>query len=99
MVHTSDTLAVLDPTAETARVEATPALRPSTLQNKRLGLLANGKGNSVELLEAVLVELSERYQFSTVLRRNKGNASRPAPEAIIEEMARECDIVVTATGD
>jgi hypothetical protein len=99
MVHISETLTVLDPTAETARMEATPAPRPSTLQDKRLGLLANGKGNSEELLEAVLDELSERYRFSTVLRRNKGNASRPAPEAIVEEMAQECDIVVTATGD
>lgn len=99
MVHTSEVLTVLDPTAETARMEATPALRPSTLQDKRLGLLANGKGNSEELLEAVLGELNERYQFSAVLRRNKGNASRPAPKAIVEEMAQECDIVVTATGD
>jgi hypothetical protein len=69
------------------------------LHDKRLGLLANGKGNSEELLEAVLEELSQRYRFSSVLRRNKGNASRPAPKAIVEEMVQECDIVVTATGD
>ena len=92
-------LVVLDPTAETERMEAVLAPRPSTLEGKRLGLLANGKGNSEKLLEAVLEELEQHYEFPVVMWRNKGNASRPAPADILDELANTCDVVVTAIGD
>ncbi len=99
MVVSTKSLTVLDPSAETVPAEGMVAQRPSELNGKRLGLLANGKLNSEELLEAVSDLLSERYQFSGLVRRNKGNASRPAPKEILEELARECDLVITATGD
>lgn len=99
MVATGQMLKVLDPTAEVAPVKALVAPRPIAIEGKRLGLLANGKRNSVELLEAVLDLLAERYQFSSVVRLNKGNASRPAPAEIIDRLARECDLAITATGD
>ena len=69
------------------------------LEGKHLGLLANGKGNSEELLEAVLEELKQHYEFPVVMWRNKGNASRPASADILDELARTCDVVVTAIGD
>ena len=99
MVVSTSLLEVLDPTAESASAEGIVADRPADLNDKRLGLLANGKRNSEELLEAVYDLLSERYHFSGVLRRNKGNASRPAPREVIDDLVRECDLVVTATGD
>ncbi len=99
MVVSTSSLEVLDPTAEAASAEGIVADRPGDLDGKRLGLLANGKRNSEELLEAVYDLLSERYQFSGVVRRNKVNASRPAPKEMIEDLVRECDLVVTATGD
>ena len=43
--------------------------------------------------------LSDRYEFKEVVARNKGNASRPCPRDLLEEMAEECDIVITSTGD
>ena len=63
------------------------------------GLLANGKQNSEELLEMVYEVLADRYEFSGVITKNKGNASRPCPEDLLDELAERCDVVVTSTGD
>ncbi len=95
----SNSLTILDPTAEAIPAKGLVARRPASINGKRLGLLANNKRNSEELLEAVYDLLSERYTFSKVTRRNKGNASRPAPKEIVEDLAKSCDLVVTATGD
>ena len=43
--------------------------------------------------------LADRYEFSGVISKNKGNASRPCPEELLDELAERCDIVVTSTGD
>lgn len=99
MVTSFATMTVLDPTAETVMVPADLAPRPSSLATQRIGLLANGKANSEELLQAVLGQLAKNYDFATVATRNKGDASRPAPPEILEELKRECDVVITATGD
>jgi len=90
---------VLDPTVEPATVEAAMASRPSTLDGGVLGLLANGKRNSEELLDLLHEVLADSYEFSGVVARNKGNASRPCPTDLMEEMAERCDIVITSSGD
>lgn len=99
MVTSYGTMSVLDPTAETVIVPGNLAPRPSSLEAQRVGLLANGKANSEELLQAVLGQLAKNYEFSTVATRNKGDASRPAPLEILNELKQECDLVITATGD
>jgi hypothetical protein len=96
---TATRLTVLDPTVEPIPVHAIVAQRPTTLNGKTVGLLANGKRNAGELLEAVYEVLSDRFEFAGAVVRNKGNASRPCPASIIEEMADQCDVVITASGD
>ncbi len=96
---TATRLAVLDPTVEPIPAHAIVAQRPTTLSGKTIGLLANGKRNSEELLEAVYEVLADSYEFAGAVVRNKGNASRPCPTPIIEEMAEQCDVVITASGD
>lgn len=90
---------MLGPTVEAVPVQASLAPRVPDLNGKRLGLLANGKANSVELLEEVFALLGQHYRFADVIRRNKGDATRPAPKQIMDDLVRECDVVVTATGD
>jgi len=96
---TATRLAVLDPTVEPIPADAIVAQRPTTLSGKTVGLLANGKRNSEELLEAVYEVLSDSFDFAGTVIRNKGNASRPCPAPLIEEMAEQCDVVITASGD
>ena len=99
MVTSFRTMTVLDPTAETVTLPAHMAPRPASLASQRIGLLANGKANSEELLQAVLGQLAKNYEFATVATQNKGNASRPAPPGILEKLKQQCDVVITATGD
>jgi hypothetical protein len=92
-------LQVLDPRVQPIPQHAIIAPRPASLDGLSIGLLANGKQNSEELLEMVQEVLADRYEFSGVITKNKGNASRPCPEDLLDELAERCDIVVTSTGD
>ena len=90
---------VPDPRVEPIPEQAIIAPRPSSLDGVSIGLLANGKQNSAELLEMVYEVLADRYDFSVVIAKNKGNASRPCPEDLLDELAERCDVVVPSTGD
>ncbi len=96
---TATRLQVLDPTVEPIPVNAVIAPRPETLDGTVVGLLANGKHNSPEILEMVQEILADRFEFKGVVFRNKGNASRPCPKDILGEMVEQCDVVITASGD
>ena len=93
------TLTVLDPTVAPLPADGVIAERPASLDGARLGLLANGKMNSEEMLTALHDVLADRFAFSAVVERNKMNASRPCPEEIISEMVDLCDVVITSSGD
>ena len=90
---------VLDPTVDSIPGNAVVAPRPETLSGVVVGLLANGKRNSEELLEMVQEVLADRYEFKSVIARNKGNASRPCPADLLGELAERCEVVITASGD
>jgi hypothetical protein len=96
---TADAIQVLDPTVDPVPADAVVAPRPGTLDGAVLGLLSNNKVNADELLVMVHDVLADRYEFSGVVSRNKGNASRPCPDEIIEELSEQCDVVITASGD
>ena len=96
---TTTKIEVLDPTVEPIPLEAVIAPRPESLDGAVLGLLANGKANSEAMLELVQEVLADRYEFKEVVSRNKGNASKPSPKDIIDELVDRCDVVITASGD
>ena len=90
---------VLDPTVRPLPEHAVIAKRPRTLDGTRLGLLANGKRNADALLGMLHDVLSDSFEFRGVVEVNKGNASRPCPPELLSDMAEECDVVITASGD
>ena len=96
---TATRIEVLDPTVEPIPTSAVISPRPETLDGAVVGLLSNNKRNADEILEMVHEVLADRFEFGEVLARNKGNASRPCPPEIMEEMAERCDLVITASGD
>ena len=96
---TATRLEVLDPTSDHVPAGAVIAPRPSTLDGTTIGLLSNGKPYAAGFLEMVQEVLADRYQFHSVVARNKGNASRPCPRDILEDLAERCDTVITASGD
>lgn len=97
----------LDPTYEpftralAAKNEKKVAPPPPSLQGLRVGLLANGKTNSKELLEELLAELSGRPgvsvagSFSIV----KPSVSVPPLPDDFARLVKEADLVITALGD
>lgn len=93
------TLIALDPTVAPLPADGVIAERPATLDGARLGLLANGKLNSEEMLTALHDVLADRFAFASVVERNKMNASRPCPQEIIDEMVELCDVIITSSGD
>ena len=90
---------MLDPTGTDERRDRRLAERDGLLAGKRLGLLANGKTNGAALLEILGEILTERHGMVTPVLVDKGNASAPAPDAVLETLLRRCDVVVTAIGD
>lgn len=95
------TVTYLDPRGTTSRaVEPyTATLAPAKGAPLVIGLLANGFPDSEPFLHRVGESLLTRAPAgSTVMFRNKGNASAPAPEPLVNEMAKEVHCVVAAYG-
>ncbi len=90
---------ILDPVAEASPPSIPLAQRGLDLRGKRLGLLDNSKPNAKELLEAVASALDQRYELARIVLRRKPTMSVPATEQVLEELARECDVVLTGSGD
>lgn len=99
MVATNGHITTLDPTVAPLPSDGVVADRPTTLDGLTVGLLANGKLNSEEMLTALHDALADRFEFGGVVERNKLNASRPCPSEIIDEMVDLCDVVITSSGD
>jgi hypothetical protein len=96
---TSQRLTVLDPTAEPVVEPASRAERPASLAGKRIGFLDNSKPNSDKVLRYLDEMLQERYGIGGSIHRRKPTASRVVPAELLEEMVRECDLVIPAVGD
>jgi hypothetical protein len=88
---------VLDPTleVEAARVERAPRVA----EVRRIGLLDNGKTNSEKLLKLVGAQLSEAYPGAEISYYRKPGAYRPAPSALLDQVAVENDVAVVGIGD
>jgi hypothetical protein len=93
-------LKILDPTVSAGEAtDTTVARRVGDLDGKVLGLLHNGKVNGDHLLALVRAQLAARYGLLDVVVVGKPSASRTADPAVLDRLARECDVVVTAIGD
>ena len=90
---------VLDPTIDANSQNSLLAIRPESLNGLTVGLLANGKKNSVEILQYVYEILKDDHGLGAVIEDNKGNASRPCPPDLLEKLANQCDVIITASGD
>lgn len=86
-----------DPTAETA-----PAMRerkppPDDLNAATIGLLCISKERSEEFLDRVELRLGERGL--KVMRFAKPTHTKPAPEAVLQDIVEHCDVVVEGLAD
>ena len=93
------TVEYLDPRAEPGRA-AEPydlALDPGE-GPVEVGLLANGFPDSAAFLDQVEKALAEALPGAAFRRYDKGDASTPASDQLLDGIAAECRAVVTAYG-
>jgi len=93
------TLRLVSPLA--SGVDAVPVLaaRRSSLEGAVIGLLANSKANSSELLDVIAAELAMRHGTAGVVRVMKPHPSVPAADDALRALAEQADVVITAIGD
>lgn len=75
------------------------APRKASLQKLRLGILDNSKWNANKLLRGAIAALGEDIDFAQVNYYVKHSFSKDAAPELIEKIAAENDIVLTAIGD
>ena len=86
----------IDPQAA-SRWQAAPRL--DTLHDKVGGFLGNRKANASLLLQNVSEQLAKDLELGDILAVDKYVYSRPAADAIIDQLSERCDFVVTAIAD
>jgi hypothetical protein len=94
--------AILDPTGGASPVAApfAPAARKPDLAGARVGLLENTKQNAALLLDEVgRLLVADHGAAAVTLVRTKTAFALPAPDELVAEYARECDVVITGVGD
>ncbi len=90
---------VFDPRGSVTAAAVTLAPRLDTLQGVRLGVLDNAKWNASKLLRRTVALLETDVTPSVVNRYTKESFSRVAPAELLDRIAAENDVVVTAVGD
>lgn len=90
---------LFDPTAP--RREGGRQVRRSLdgLAGKVVGFIDNAKPNFNHLVDDLSELLVSRYGVRQVITRRKRAASVAAPEAVYQELAGQCDLVITGSGD
>ena len=88
-----------DPTATRQADPAGANATVATLSGKVVGFIDNAKPNFNLLVDDLAELLTSRYGVSRVIKRRKQAASVPAPDDVVRELADECDLVITGSGD
>jgi hypothetical protein len=69
-----------------------------TLEGKVIGIIDNGQSNSTAMFKELAALLRRNYSHAEVLLITKPTHMQGAPAAVIEDMARRCDVVITGLG-
>ena len=90
-------LELLDPTNETKPVQRPRNPRPAQLADVTIGLLDIAKTRGDLFLDELMRQL--QAQELTIKRYRKPTYAHPAPVALQQQIATECDVVVEALAD
>ena len=77
----------------------TLAPAPAALRGLRIGALDNGKPGAAWVLERAAAAVAARTGAEVVGLRRKRTAATPCEDALIEEIRRDADVVLTGTAD
>jgi hypothetical protein len=91
---------ILSPAAPAQHsVSGAAKLALGQLQGKVVGFIDNAKPNFNHLVDDMAALLTTRCGVARVVRQRKRSASIPVETGVLEALARECDLVITGSGD
>jgi hypothetical protein len=90
---------VFDPRGTVEASDTPIAVRPASLDGLRLAILDNSKWNANKILRGSAAALQETIKFGAVNYYVKENFSKDAAPELIEEIAANNDLALTAIGD
>ncbi|KAA3664019.1 MAG: hypothetical protein DWQ04_07935 [Chloroflexi bacterium] len=93
----NQTLTLLDPTAEQDPIQRVQLPRLPALTGITVGLLDISKPQGNIFLDRIQAHLET--QGITIQRYTKPTYTRPAPVALQQQIATECDIIIEALAD
>ena len=93
------TVILFDPTAPRQESACEEQRTLAGLKGAVVGFIDNAKPNFNLLVDDLAELLVANYGVKTVIKRAKRGASMPAPEAYVAELVKECDLVITGSGD
>ncbi len=95
-----ETIIILDPAAPAGIAQAERVFKPlATLQGKVVGFIDNSKPNFSLLADDLATLLTSRYGVARVVRHRKPTASVSASREVFADIQKECDLVITGSGD
>ncbi len=89
----------VSPEAPVADAAPDVARREFSAGGLRIGILDNSKGNADHLLRMVVDGISKEIKLSSLVSLRKPFVSMAAPAAILDQLAREADVVISAMAD
>ena len=98
-VAESNSVLVFDPRGVVESSNTPIAARPKSLDGLRLAILDNSKWNANKVLRTSTAELEKAIKFGKVNYYVKHSFSKDAAPELIEEIAANNDLVLTAIGD
>jgi hypothetical protein len=90
---------IVAPDAPLEQTEQLQANRKLGSGGIRLGVLDNSKGNADHLLNMIVEGVKKEFDVGSVVYRRKPASSAPATDEILDELATEADLVVSAMAD
>jgi hypothetical protein len=90
---------LLDPTREAEGSAPTYAERPRSLKGARVGLIENTKFNSDDILKRIGEILIRDHGAASYKLYRKRYSSVPAHDEIIQDLVKNCDVMVAGVGD
>ena len=94
----SESMLTYDPVAPAHGEVKQSRLALEALAGKVVGFIDNAKPNFNHLADDLAELLVNRYGIARVVRHRK-RGQVPAGDAVIEDLVRQCDAVITGSGD
>ena len=95
----ASTVLLFDPTGCALPAAKQVAQTLTALAGKVVGFIDNSKPNFNHLVDDIGALLMEKYGVARVIKHHKRAASVPASPEVLDALARDCDLVITGSGD